>query len=163
MNYNTYRQAEQATEAERRALEALRKSASDPTLTVGDYVFCRGAYALVTEINRLAPGAHAASPIRNDWTAIQVVTDMGGSRWHGVEPESAPQSGYTPCACRDCMDTTVSSDTSKPELCSPCADAGCTEGQSESDAYDCLRDDAYDDNVSDAGMGHGAYEYRSGN
>lgn len=34
-------------------------------------------------------------------------------------------SGYTPCACRDCMDITVSSDTAKPELCAECADAGC--------------------------------------
>ena len=70
----------------RAALEALRKDANDPTLTVGDYVFAQGAYALVTEINRLAPGTHAASPIRNDWTAVQVVTD-NGTRWHGVKPE----------------------------------------------------------------------------
>lgn len=54
-----------------------------------------------------------------------------------------PQSGYTPCACRDCMDTTMPSDMTKPELCSECEDAGCEPGQSESDAYDCLRDDAY--------------------
>ena len=73
---------------------------------------------------------------------------------------NAPQSGYTPCACRDCMDTVVSSDWTTPELCSECADAGCEPGQSESDAYDCLRDDAY--SVGDAGTGHGSYEYRSG-
>lgn len=61
-----------------------------------------------------------------------------------------PQSGYTPCACRDCMDTTVSSDTSKPELCSACADAGCVaiaphnERVQFCSAYECQRDDAYD-------------------
>ena len=54
----------------------------------------------------------------------------------------AIMSGYTHCACRDCMDTTVSSDWTKPELCSECKDAGCEPGQSESDAYDCQRDDA---------------------
>lgn len=70
----------------RAALEAVRKDANDPTLSVGDTVFCRGVYATVTEINRLAPGTHDASPIRNDWAAVQVVTD-NGARWHGVEPE----------------------------------------------------------------------------
>lgn len=56
-----------------------------------------------------------------------------------------PQSGYTSCACRDCMDITVSSDMTKPELCSECVDAGCDawssrEGRS---AFECQRDDAY--------------------
>jgi hypothetical protein len=60
-----------------------------------------------------------------------------------------PESGYTPCACRDCMDTTVSSDASKPELCSECRDAGCTaiapynEGVQFCTTYECQRDDAY--------------------
>jgi len=53
------------------------------------------------------------------------------------------QSGYTNCACRDCMNVTVSSDVADPELCSECEEAGCAVGQSESDAYDCQRDDAY--------------------
>jgi hypothetical protein len=60
-----------------------------------------------------------------------------------IKNTPTPQSGYTPCACRDCMDITVSSDWTKPELCTECTDAGCEPGQSESDAYDCLRDDAY--------------------
>lgn len=34
-------------------------------------------------------------------------------------------SGYTPCACRGCFDTTVSADVRKPELCDLCAEAGC--------------------------------------
>lgn len=132
---------------ERATLEALRKDASDPTLSVGDYVFSGGVYALVTEIIRHAPGAHAASPIRNDWEAVQVVTDMGTSRWHGVEPQP-PQSGYTPCACRDCMDVTVSSDVTKPELCAGCAEAGC-EAATVLVAdllvgLDCQREDAYE-------------------
>lgn len=33
-------------------------------------------------------------------------------------------SGYTPCACRDCMDVTVSGDMSTPDLCSECTDEG---------------------------------------
>ena len=59
-------------------------------------------------------------------------------------------SGYTPCACRDCPDTTMSNDTSKPELCEACREAGClARGQfdgryySSPGAYDCQRDDAY--------------------
>jgi hypothetical protein len=49
-------------------------------------------------------------------------------------------SGYTRCACRDCMDLAISSDTSKPELCLLCKDAGCDDsGQSE-----CAREDGYD-------------------
>lgn len=58
---------------------------------------------------------------------------------------AAPQSGYTPCACRDCMDTTVSSDTAKPELCSECAEAGCDSWSSREglSAFECQRDDAY--------------------
>ena len=66
---------------------------------------------------------------------------------------TVPQSGYTPCACRDCMDITVSSDTAKPELCSECADAGCEAYPAALAAVDytitpaacfgCQRDDAY--------------------
>lgn len=90
----------------------------------------------------------------------------------GDEPPApaVPQSGYTPCACRDCMDTTVSSAYPAPlALCSECEEAGCLnysfranldyEGGSE---FECQRDDAYDDSVGDAGTGHGAYEYHSG-
>ena len=48
-------------------------------------------------------------------------------------------SGYTQCACRDCFDVAVSSDDSKPELCSDCEEAGCSaDGDCE-----CSRDDAY--------------------
>lgn len=62
-----------------------------------------------------------------------------------------PQSGYTPCACRDCMDTAVSSDIRSPELCSECADAGCVAVAPYNErvqfcaTYECQRDDAYDD------------------
>ena len=48
-------------------------------------------------------------------------------------------SGYTHCACRDCMDPTVSNDTRKPELCSDCLDAGCDADSGS----ECARDDAY--------------------
>jgi len=58
-------------------------------------------------------------------------------------------SGYTNCACRDCMDVTVSSDTSKPELCSECQEAGCVAIAPYSErvqfctTYECQRLDTY--------------------
>jgi hypothetical protein len=59
-------------------------------------------------------------------------------------------SGYTYCGCRDCMDTTVSSDMSKPELCEDCKEAGCTLHANLPGfmtgyglGYECQRDDAY--------------------
>jgi hypothetical protein len=47
-------------------------------------------------------------------------------------------SGYTDCACRDCFDLAVSADTTKPELCLLCKDAGCTPNDGG-----CEREDAY--------------------
>lgn len=73
---------------QRAALEGVRKDANDPTLSVGDTVFCGGVYATVTDIQVWEPGQHGNSPIRNDWTAVQVTTDTGGSRWHGREPQA---------------------------------------------------------------------------
>lgn len=46
-------------------------------------------------------------------------------------------SGYTNCACHDCMDVAISSDITKPELCWECETEGCEPGG------DCQRDDAY--------------------
>lgn len=57
--------------------------------------------------------------------------------------KNEPQSGYTPCACRDCMDTTVSSDMTRPELCELCSEAGCEVSTFENRYYECQRDDAY--------------------
>jgi hypothetical protein len=60
----------------------------------------------------------------------------------------APQSGYTPCACRDCMDTAITSD-GKPSLCLLCKDAGCEISYGEfmgaggAHSLECQRDDAY--------------------
>jgi ribosomal protein S27E len=62
-----------------------------------------------------------------------------------------PQSGYTPCACRDCMDTTVSWDAQTPSRCSLCWEAGCEPFAPDSADYnalpghmrECQRDDAY--------------------
>lgn len=70
----------------RKGLESRRKDANDPTLAVGDVVFCRGVYAEVLEITTHAPDTHPGSGIRRDWTAVQVRTDMGYSRWHGIAP-----------------------------------------------------------------------------
>lgn len=65
-----------------------------------------------------------------------------------------PMSDYTPCACRDCMNTAVSSNTANPELCSECEEAGCVPyGTADGglfprtlpSAFECQRDDAYGD------------------
>jgi hypothetical protein len=67
------------------------------------------------------------------------------------------------------MDVTVSSDTSKPELCSECAEAGCEPtpfGEPMTNGYECQRTDAYGDEsdrscgcggVGIHGVGHGDY------
>ena len=34
-------------------------------------------------------------------------------------------SGYTPCKCRDCFEIAVSNDTTIPEMCWECIEAGC--------------------------------------
>jgi hypothetical protein len=60
-------------------------------------------------------------------------------------------SGYTHCACRDCMDTTVSGDQAQLELCTECQEAGCTpiapynERVQFCTTYECQRTDAYED------------------
>jgi len=51
-------------------------------------------------------------------------------------------SGYTHCACRDCFEIAVSSDTREPELCSDCEAAGCDEsGESECQCEPDLEDE----------------------
>jgi len=67
---------------QRERLEALRKDANDPTLEAGDLVFCRGIYAKVRMIREHKPGTHSWSPIKNEMTAREIVTDLG-SRWFG--------------------------------------------------------------------------------
>lgn len=57
------------------------KTASDPTLSVGDLVPCQGAYATVTKIRSHSPGTHT-SPIREQLVAIEITTTRG-TRWHG--------------------------------------------------------------------------------
>jgi len=60
-------------------------------------------------------------------------------------------SGYTNCACRDCMDITVSGDTNNPGKCFECQEAGCETFRIGDPDYDmlpstmkeCQRDDAY--------------------
>lgn len=95
--------------ASREALESIRKDANDPTLSVGDIVFSGGVYAAVIEIKTYAPGAHSDSPIRNDWTAVKVVTDMGRARWHGREPETA-----NPFLCPQCGQLAVKNFNTNP-------------------------------------------------
>lgn len=53
-----------------------------------------------------------------------------------------PQSGYAPCACRDCMETIVAKNPARPELCDDCHTAGC--GDPDATTWpECQRDDAY--------------------
>ena len=48
-------------------------------------------------------------------------------------------SGYTPCACRDCFEVSISGNVNDPDLCAECEESGCdVDGESE-----CQRDDAY--------------------
>jgi hypothetical protein len=59
-----------------------------------------------------------------------------------LEPLEAPQSGYTHCACRDCMETIVAKNMARPELCDDCNAAGC--GDPDATTWpDCQRDDVY--------------------
>jgi hypothetical protein len=65
------------------------------------------------------------------------------------------KSGYTPCACRDCFETAVSSDMNVPELCCECEDAGC-EAHAETEcrspyAYGCDPDTTDDTEENAAG------------
>lgn len=60
-------------------------------------------------------------------------------------------SGYTDCACRDCFDVAISSDTDKREFCGLCEDAGCEpwppadveDARRNPHRYECQRQDAY--------------------
>lgn len=52
--------------------------------------------------------------------------------------DSNESSGYTHCACRDCMEVSISTHIHTPELCLLCKDAGCEPNNGE-----CQRDDAY--------------------
>ena len=54
-------------------------------------------------------------------------------------------SGYVYCACRDCLDITVSGGTGKPELCRACEEAGCEAATDEQccSSSECQREDAY--------------------
>ena len=44
-------------------------------------------------------------------------------------PSKLKQSGYTPCACRDCFETAVSDNMAKPDFCHECVSAGCPDYQ----------------------------------
>jgi len=51
-----------------------------------------------------------------------------------------PQSGYTPCACRDCFEVAISNDVTSPDLCNACED---TCGPENSTSSECQADGAY--------------------
>lgn len=55
---------------------------------VGDTVYVGGFAETVLRIRRYGPEQHYRSPIRNDLSAVEVVT-TGGSRWFGSEYYSA--------------------------------------------------------------------------
>lgn len=64
-------------------------------------------------------------------------------------------SGYTACACRDCMDIAITGDDRKPALCLLCKDAGCEisygkyMGGTGEFSAECQRDDAYTNNETE--------------
>ena len=51
-------------------------------------------------------------------------------------------SGYTECACRDCFEIAISSDVTRPEMCSDCDEAGC-DGDGECDAPGAYGEEDY--------------------
>ena len=51
-------------------------------------------------------------------------------------------SGYTSCACRDCMEIAISSDAT-PALCHECAKYGC-----DDDDHECLSPAAYGGDIA---------------
>jgi hypothetical protein len=59
-----------------------------------------------------------------------------GRRRVDVMPNDKNKSGYVPCDCRDCMDTTIFS-VETPSFCGPCEEAGCELNE------ECCRPDAY--------------------
>ena len=64
------------------------------TVTVGDTVLCRGAYATVTHILRYEPGNHPVGiPIKPDYVAYEYVT-VRGSRFRGFSVAEDPGLGY---------------------------------------------------------------------
>jgi hypothetical protein len=54
------------------------------------------------------------------------------------------ESGYTHCACRDCMNEVVSDDMAHPDLCSDCEEAGC-----EPDSECCVEPELEESEESD--------------
>ncbi len=46
------------------------------------------------------------------------------------------KSGYTPCACRDCFETTISGGVTNPDLCDVCAAHGCDGGECAAPSVD---------------------------
>lgn len=48
------------------------------------------------------------------------------------------QSGYVPCACRDCFDIAIADNQADGALCHECEEAGCGHNDGE-----CKRSDAY--------------------
>jgi hypothetical protein len=58
-------------------------------------------------------------------------------------------SDYVPCACRDCMETAISSDD-EPAFCHGCEEAGCPDYQGQPGmSQECQREDAYNDEEDD--------------
>lgn len=76
------------------------------------------------------PDGDPVGPFATEQEAIDDAQDGAGDDEEDDAP--TPQSGYTSCACRDCMETAISNNVTKPELCSECVDAGC-----EADAGTC--------------------------
>lgn len=55
-----------------------------------------------------------------------------------MDKKHFPESSYTSCRCRDCMETAISDDRLVPEFCWECRAAGC-----EDDKECCVEKDVY--------------------
>lgn len=64
------------------------KSVMHDEVNVGDVIICHGKYVAVRDIVVHSPGTHKKSPIKNDWVAVEYVTETG-SRWKGIHTPNA--------------------------------------------------------------------------
>ncbi|HWC37361.1 MAG TPA: hypothetical protein VG476_02475 [Acidimicrobiales bacterium] len=55
----------------------------------GDEMYCNGEVVLIRAVIVRLPSTHSWSPIRDDWYAVEAITDVG-TQWGGYPPERCP-------------------------------------------------------------------------
>jgi hypothetical protein len=64
--------------------------------------------------------------------------------------KKSTQSGYVPCACRDCMEIAIQSLSEESAYCAACEEAGCPDYQGVPGmSQECLAPGAYGDDAGD--------------